>query len=91
MSTAAQLVAGLAAGLALGALHFATLWWNTRLVTGAGPLRVTLVQVLRLLLLAAVLTGLARLGAAALLAGAAGLLAVRHVALRLARRGTAGG
>ena len=76
--------AGLAAGTALGGVHFAALRWNARLFA-AGRLGVALgAQAVRCVLTALLLFALARVGGAALLAGMAGLLLARHAALRIA-------
>lgn len=79
-------VAGLLAGMLLGAAHFGSLWWNTRLYATGTAARALVVQVLRLGVLACGLVVLARFGAVALLAGALGLLLSRAVALRLVGR-----
>jgi len=74
---------GLVAGVLLGFVHFGSLWWNTKLFTeGTGMIRVLIVQVGRFAVLATVFFILAELGAAALLAGMAGLLVSRQVVLR---------
>lgn len=76
--------AGLAAGIATGAAHFAALRWNTRLFA-AGRIGFALgAQAVRCVLSALLLFALARAGAPAVLAGMAGLLLARHAALRLA-------
>ncbi len=79
---AAKALAGAVAGLALGLVHFASLWWNTRLDGQASALRMVAVQLLRLLVLAAGLTGMAMVGAACLLGGAAGVLLARRIVMR---------
>lgn len=76
------LATGLVAGIAAGAAHFAALRWNTRLFA-SGRLGFALVaQAARCALTALLLFALARVGAAALLAGMTGLLFARHAALR---------
>jgi hypothetical protein len=82
--TASHVALGLAAGVLLGFVHFATLRRITWLYLGGNlPLALGL-QMLRLALVGLVLLTLAYLGAGALLAGALGLLAVRHLFLRRA-------
>jgi len=77
---------GLAAGLAAGVWHFVSLDWNLRLwLAGRGALALG-VQLLRLALIAALLVGLARLGAAAVLAAATGLLLARQAVMHHRRR-----
>jgi F1F0 ATPase subunit 2 len=74
--------AGLAAGSAAGALHFAGLRWNARLFA-AGRFGAALgAQAARCALTALLLFALARAGGPALLAGMAGLLLARYAALR---------
>jgi F1F0 ATPase subunit 2 len=75
--------AGLAAGVALGAAHFAALRWNARLFA-SGRIGLALgAQALRCVLTALLLFALSRAGVAALVAGMAGLLLARHAALRM--------
>ncbi|MBY4868874.1 hypothetical protein DIE14_13820 [Burkholderia sp. Bp9017] len=75
---------GVAAGLALGAWHFGSLAWNCRLFA-AGRVACALgLQGARIAIAVAVLVALARIGAAAVVAGALGLLVARAVALRYA-------
>lgn len=73
---------GFVAGVVLGIAHFGSLWWNTRLYAAGTAGRALAVQVLRIAVLVAVLALLARLGTAALLGGAAGLLLARAVLVR---------
>jgi len=77
-----SIIAGLIAGLAAGAGHFVSLRWNTRLFISGKVWHAPVLQVARLFASAAVLYGLARLGAMPLLAGMAGFLVARHFALR---------
>ncbi|MBN8186367.1 MAG: N-ATPase subunit AtpR [Salipiger thiooxidans] len=78
-----QLFAGLAAGLALGLFHFATLHRVTALYVGGGSAPKALaLQLGRFALLVAGLVLLALWGATALLAGAAGVMIGRAVVLR---------
>jgi len=75
--------AGLAAGVALGAAHFAALRWNARLFE-SGRIGFALgAQALRCVLTALLMFALARAGVAAVVAGMAGLLLARHAALRM--------
>ncbi|MBN8892075.1 MAG: hypothetical protein BGP12_14310 [Rhodospirillales bacterium 70-18] len=76
------LLGGFAVGVLLGAAHFGSLWWNTRLYAGGAAGRALAMQMLRIGVLVAVLAVLARFGAVALLAGAAGLLLARAVLVR---------
>jgi F1F0 ATPase subunit 2 len=78
---AGQIVIGLIVGLLVGAFHFASLWWNTRLFTTGEAGKVIALQLGRIAVAVAVLTLLARLGLAALLCGALGLLVARPLLL----------
>jgi len=78
----AVVLAGFFAGALLGLVHFGSLWWNVQLYAGGRPIRSFGLQILRFALIATVLTGLARLGALPLLAGALGLLLARGILLR---------
>lgn len=80
-----QLAAGLLAGLLAGLVHFTSLALNLRLFTTGRIAAALALQLLRLVLTVAVLVGLARLGVAAVLAAAVGLLLARQWVLR--RRG----
>ncbi|SER42678.1 F1/F0 ATPase, subunit 2 [Azotobacter beijerinckii] len=82
---AAQLGAGLLVGLLVGALHFASLALNLRLFCAGRVLPALALQLLRVGLSVAVLAALIRVGLAALLAGAAGLLLARQRVLRRER------
>mgnify|MGYP003136637674 CR=1 FL=1 len=82
LAPAAAAILGLMVGALLGLAHFGSLWWNVRLYTGGSAGRALAVQLLRLAILVAVFVGLAKLGAAALLAGALGLLVTRHLVMR---------
>ena len=79
---AARIAVGLVAGLALGAFHFSSLWWNTQFfATGAAGKAVAL-QLVRIAVAVVVLTLLARvLGLAALLSGGLGFLVARPLLL----------
>ena len=78
---AGQIVIGLIVGLLVGAFHFASLWWNTRLFTTGEAGKAIALQLGRIAIAVAVLTLLARLGLAALLCGALGLLVARPLLL----------
>jgi F1F0 ATPase subunit 2 len=80
-----SLVIGLVAGLAAGAGHFVSLRWNTRLFMTGKVWHAPVLQAGRLLMTAAVLYGLARLGAIPLLAGMTGFMVARQIALRYER------
>jgi F1F0 ATPase subunit 2 len=78
----AQIAIGVSVGLAAGAIHFATLRWNVRLLISGTPAKAIALQLLRLAGVAVLFGALAKLGAWPLLCGAAGLLLVRGVILR---------
>ncbi len=78
---AGQIVIGLIVGLLVGAFHFTSLWWNTRLFTTGEAGKAIALQLGRIAVAVAVLTLLARLGLAALLCGALGLLVARPLLL----------
>lgn len=82
LGPALQILIGLGAGIALGVVHFATLRRVARLYAEGGAGVPLALQLARLLILGAVLFGLAKIGAPALLAGAIGLLLARHVVVR---------
>jgi F1F0 ATPase subunit 2 len=74
---------GLAVGIALGFIHFRSLWWNTRMFAQPGSILTAFaVQIGRFGLLVAVFVVLAKLGAVALLSGALGLLIARQVVIK---------
>ncbi|AOJ84553.1 hypothetical protein WS86_28945 [Burkholderia savannae] len=75
---------GLAAGLAAGACHFVSLGWNSRLFVAGRAGAALALQLLRIALAVAVLVVLARAGAGMLVAGSAGFLAARLIAVRRA-------
>lgn len=77
-----QILLGLAVGGALGVLHFGSLRWVAQRYAEGGAAGAVLVQLLRFAVLGLVLFGLAKVGAAALLAGAVGLLIARYVVVR---------
>jgi F1F0 ATPase subunit 2 len=86
MDAPAMTVAALLAAVAAGAAHLGSLWWSVVLIrNGRAGLGVA-VQTLRFVALAAALVLIARLGATALVAAAAGVLAARAVLMRRLRR-----
>lgn len=83
----APLLAGvLAAGIALGLLHFGSLRAISRDYLGSHPVRAFALQLVRMAIMAGMLFGLARLGAADLLAGALGVLIARAWVIGRVRR-----
>ena len=86
LAATVMLVAGAAAGAAVGLVFFGGLWWTSRRLTETGrpALLVSLSLLGRLLLVAVVLVLLARVGALLLLGAVAGLLAMRLVLTRAA-------
>ncbi|SFH43101.1 ATP synthase subunit I [Modicisalibacter xianhensis] len=82
MNLIGQGAAGLVLGLAGGFVHFLSLAWNLELFLGGRTWQALGLQGLRLALTVALLAGLAHWGLFAVLAGLAGLLASRHLALR---------
>jgi F1F0 ATPase subunit 2 len=78
----AQIAIGSFVGIAAGALHFATLRWNVRLLISGTPAKAIGLQLLRLAGVAVLFGVLAKLGAWPLLCGAAGLLLARGFILR---------
>jgi F1F0 ATPase subunit 2 len=84
--SAAELVAAFAAGAFLGAAHFVTLWRSVVLMREGRTALGIAVQALRFVVLAAALVVIARQGPWLFLAAAAGVLVVRALFLRRARR-----
>ena len=84
--TVAVLIAAFAAGAALGASHFGSLWWSVVLLRDGRTVAGIVAQALRFVALAAALGLIARQGAAPLLAAALGLLAARALLMRRYRR-----
>jgi F1F0 ATPase subunit 2 len=78
----AQIAIGSFVGFAAGALHFATLRWNVRLLISGAPAKAIALQMLRLAGVAVLFGVLAKLGPGPLLCGAAGLLLARGFILR---------
>lgn len=78
---------GLVSGALLGYAHFISLRRVTALyLQGGATLRALALQLARLAVLAALLTGLALLGAVPLSGGAVGIMLARLLVLRRARR-----
>jgi F1F0 ATPase subunit 2 len=75
-------VGGFVAGVLLGIVHFGALWINVRLFATGGAVLALCLQVLRFVVLLAVLVALAMAGAAALLAGGLGICLGRRLVLR---------
>jgi F1F0 ATPase subunit 2 len=81
MSMTAYGVAGFAVGLALGILHYLSLWWNTRLFTTGAAGKAIALQLGRIAVAVAVLVMLARLSLIALASGTFGLLVARPLVM----------
>lgn len=79
---AGRVIGGAIVGFGLGMAYFGSLWWNVRTWVGGSWLRAAMAQILRFALVGIVFFGLAKLGAAPLLAGALGLIAARALVLR---------
>jgi F1F0 ATPase subunit 2 len=75
-------VCGAVVGYGVGALYFGSLRWTAEAWVAGAVVRAVASQIGRLALVAIVLFGLAKIGPAALLCGALGVLAARHVAVR---------
>jgi F1F0 ATPase subunit 2 len=69
-------------GAVVGYGYFTALWWNVVLIDRGSTGRALLLLAARVAVLALTLLILVRFGALALLAGAGGLLAARHVLVR---------
>ena len=77
-----QIVIGLIAGAVLGAFHFTSLSWNTRLFTSGAAGKAIALQLGRIVVAVVALILLARfLGLAALLCGTLGFLVARPLLL----------
>jgi F1F0 ATPase subunit 2 len=75
-----------AAGIVVGTLYFASLWWNAGLFGQAGRVGLLIVvMAVRFLLLGGVLTAASLEGAMPLLATAAGVFIARAIVMRRAR------
>ena len=82
VSLTGQIVIGLIAGAVLGAFHFTSLSWNTRLFTSGAAGKAIALQLGRIVVAVGALILLARfLGLAALLCGALGFLVARPLLL----------
>jgi F1F0 ATPase subunit 2 len=76
-----QAVVGFIAGFVVGALHFASLRWNTRLFTTGAAGKAMALQLGRIAGTVAALTLLARVSLVALLSGGLGFLVARLLLL----------
>ncbi|NYH21022.1 N-ATPase subunit AtpR [Paraburkholderia bryophila] len=83
-SIAAQLAMGLALGTLAGAWHFMSLRWNWPLFAQGRAATALALQLSRFAVTGALLLLLAHAGALALLAGMAGILLARTIAVRRA-------
>jgi F1F0 ATPase subunit 2 len=73
-------------GIATGAIHYRSLWWNVQqLTTGGSTAKVLTIQLLRLGFVSGVMVATARFGALPLLVAALGVLTARVFAVRLVR------
>jgi F1F0 ATPase subunit 2 len=79
---AAGLAVGFIVGLFAGLFHFASLWWNARLLVSGGAAKAAGMLLVRLAMTVAVLTALSMLGVSALLGGALGFFLARRPLLR---------
>ncbi len=87
--TLLELAGCLVAGIVLGAIHFASLWWCTRrIASGGSAIAVAAAGLLRFALLGGAMLLAALLGFLPLIMLALGLLAAREVAVRGIRRAT---
>nr|WP_241018267.1 ATP synthase subunit I [Paraburkholderia sp. Tr-20389] len=84
-SALALFVAGLAVGLLVGAVHFASLRRNAALFVAGRPFGALLLQLSRFALTAAVFVVLAKAGVLVLLGGSGGFMWTRCIALTLRR------
>jgi F1F0 ATPase subunit 2 len=81
-SIVAQAALGLALGTLAGAWHFMSLRWNGPLFAEGRPAAALVLQLARFAFTGALLLTLAHFGALALLAGMAGILLARAIAMR---------
>jgi F1F0 ATPase subunit 2 len=79
---ALQALAGLAAGLLLGLVHFRSLRRVSNAYVDGHAARAAALQIARMAIMIAVLFALARVGALCLLAGAGGVLLGRRLVMR---------
>ena len=77
LGLAGQIVIGLVTGLVIGAFHFSSLAWNTRLFAAGAAGKAVALQMGRIAVAVAALTLLARLSLVALLCGALGFFVAR--------------
>ena len=84
--TVAALIAALAAGAALGAARFGSLWWSVVLIRDGRTALGVAIQSLRFAALGAALVFIAKLGPGTFLAAVAGVIAARVLLTRRARR-----
>lgn len=82
VSLTLQLCIGAVVGAAVGYGYFSALWWNVLLIDRGATTRALFLFAARIALLALTLFGLVQIGALALLAGAAGLLAARRLLVK---------
>ncbi|MBU6528336.1 hypothetical protein JMJ47_003045 [Methylocystis sp. MJC1] len=82
ISLTLQLCIGAVVGAAVGYGYFSALWWNVLLMDRGATAGALFLFAARLGLLALTLFGLVQIGALALLAGAAGLLAARRLLIK---------
>lgn len=80
--TIALFAAAFAAGTALGAAHFGSLWWSVVLMRDGRTALGVATQALRFVVLAAALAMAARLGAVPFVAAALGVLSARAALTR---------
>ena len=85
--SAAVSIAAFAAGAALGAAHFYSLWWSVALMRGERAMLGVAIQSLRFVALAVALVLIAREGPAPFLAAAAGVIIARTLLMRALSRG----
>jgi F1F0 ATPase subunit 2 len=81
LGIAAQVAIGFLAGFILGVLHFASLWWNTRLFATGSAGKAFVLQLARIAVAVSVLVLLARFSLVALLSGAVAFLLARPLLL----------
>ncbi len=86
LSIPLQILLGMAVGLLCGTIHFISLHNTVRWLSSGMYSRAILLQCLRLGLLAIVFFILVKIGATALLSGAAGLLIARYFIIKRAKR-----
>jgi F1F0 ATPase subunit 2 len=87
LTLAAQIPAGLIAGLGAGLVHFSMLHRNVQLFASGSVGKALAMQIARFVLLLVILFVLAKLGPWTLLCGALGVLVARFAVLRQLRMG----